>query len=174
MPATSPQGIAGEKLKRMFSLSTTFQFEAGGSPAVAESHIYFGTVPDLQNQSAYPRPLIVLGFEDGIFHLIGGGDQNQLRQGGLLRYWIIRNTAIADPSAAELDAIEFFSNVLTQVSEMSNADDTGSPFGESHLSIVRIDNDDFGLCPEDLWTTLGKFYGISGVVIWGDEDVRRA
>lgn len=160
MPVSSPQGIAGEQLKRMFEMSSTFSGESGT--------VYFGSVPELQNQSRCPRPLAVIGFEDGIFSVVAGGDQTHLRQRGMLRYWIIRNSTSTDPSADELDAMDFFSNTLTEIAALSGAEDTGSAFGLDHLQIVRIDNDDFGLCPEEQWVTLGKFFACSGVVTWGD------
>lgn len=170
MAVSSPQGIAGEQLKRMFALSPSFQAEAGGSASSAASRVYFGSVPDLRNQSRCPRPLAVIGFEDGMFSVVAGGDQTHLRQRGKLRYWIIRNSTGDDVSAAEISAMDFFSNTLTDVANLSGAEDTGSAFGLDHLNIVRIDNDDFGLCPDEQWVTLGKFFACSGVVTWGDTE----
>lgn len=160
MPVSSPQGIAGEQLKRMFELSATF--------SAATGTVYFGSVPNLQDQGQCPRPLAVIGFEDGIFSVVAGGDQTHLRQAGKLRYWIIRNSTSSDASVDELEAMDFFSNTLTDIGALSGAEDSGSAFGLDHLQIVRIDNDDYGLCPEEQWVNLGKFFACSGVVTWGD------
>ena len=125
MTVTSPQGIAGEQLRRMLSLSNTFQGETGGTAALSAQHVYFGSVPDLQNQTTCPRPLAVIGFEDGIFTVIAGGDQTHLRQRGMLRYWIVRNSDSDDVSQAELNAMDFFSNTLTDIAALAGAEEQG-------------------------------------------------
>lgn len=170
--ATSNASIAAEKLRTMFSLSSTLQSECGGSASQALSHVYFGATPKLDDQTAYPRPLFIIGLtEDFRYHMIAGGSQNHLRPSGTLAFFGIRNTPAAyingtdcDYSAAEIDHMNFFGSVLDDVSGLAGWDD--------NLSITDIVNHDFAEVDSKYWKELGRFYFCSGTVAWGDESRR--
>lgn len=160
---------AAQSLRTMFSLSTTLQGEAGGSSSSALSHVYFGATPNLDDQTTYPRPLLIIGFtEDYRQRMIAGGGQNQLRPSGTLTYFGIRNTPSVyitgtdcDYSAAEVDHMNFFGAVLDDVAAIAGDND--------NLSITEIINRDFAEVDAKFWDQLGRFYFCSGVIHWGDE-----
>ena len=167
--ATSVHAIAAEKLRTMFSRSTVQQGESGGSESAALSHVYFGATPNLENQTAYPRPFWIIGLTDDVRHrLVAGGGQNQLRPSGSLVFFGIRNTpniyitgADCDYSAAEIDHMNFFGGVLDDVAALAGDDD--------NLSVTEIVTRDFAEVDAKFWDQLGRFYFISGVIQWGDE-----
>ena len=162
--ATSVNAIAAEKLREMFQASATQAASGGG--------VHFGATPRLDDQSAYPRPLWIVGLTDDFrYRMIAGGGQNQLRPSGTLAYFGIRNTpevyingTECDYSAAEIDHMNFFGAVLDEVAAMAGDDD--------RLSITDIVNHDFAEVDAKYWDQLGRFYFCSGVVSWGDESRR--
>lgn len=173
MPAVSVDGMALEKLGRMFSLSTTFQNETGGSEASAITHVYYGVPDGFQDQATCPRPLVMLSVDDRIDRFMSGGDRNYLRANGKLALTLIRNVQTSSPnsSAEYLNQLKWMSQVLSEVAGLSAVDDTASPYSpaESHLAIARMDLDAFGLVNEELATTLVQFYGMEATVYWGDD-----
>lgn len=173
MPAISNDGMALEKLRKMIASSLTFQAETGGSVSAAETHVYYGSVAQLGNQAAYPRPLAMIGLADRLDRLISGGNQNVLRESGAIWLTMIRNiSGTLDTNAEYLAQLEWMSKVLKEVADLSGSDDASSPYTtpESHLSIVRIDNDAFGLVEMALGTTMVQFFGLDTTVWWGDSD----
>lgn len=168
---SSVNTLAAQSLQAMFARSATLQSEAGAS---AGTRVHFGATPNLSDQSAYPRPLVIIGFtEDYRQHMIAGGERNQLRSSGTLTFFGIRNTPSAyitgdscDYSAAEVDHMNFFGSMLEDVAALSGWDD--------NLSVTDIALRDFAEVDAKHWKELGRFYIASGLVFWGDEARRAA
>lgn len=170
--ATSVNAQAAESLRTLFARSTTLQGECGGTEANALTHVYFGALPKLADQNAFPRPLIIIGLtEDFRWHMIAGGERNQLRPNGTLAYFGLRNTptiyitgADCDYAAADIDHMNFFGGVLDDVAALAGWDD--------NLSVTDIVNRDFAEVDAKYWKELGRYYFASGLILWGDESRR--
>lgn len=160
---------AAEKLREMFAQSSTLQSACGGSVNAAAAHVYFGATPKLDDQTAYPRPLIIIGLsEDFRYHMIAGGERNQMRPEGTLNFFGIRNTpstyitgSDCDYTAAETDHMDFFGGVLDDIAAISGWDD--------NLSVTDIWMKDFAEVEAKFWQELGRFYFCGGVISWGDQ-----
>lgn len=159
--ATSVAAMAAEKLREMFLASAAFAAGGGG--------VYFGATPQLEDQTAFPRPLFIIGLtEDFRYRMAAGGSQNQLRPSGTLAYFGVRNTPpqyitgdVCDYSAADIDHMNFFGTVLDEVAEQAGEDD--------NLIVTDIINRDFGEVDAKYWDQLGRFYFCSGIIHWGDQ-----
>jgi len=154
------------KLRRMVSLSKTFQDATGTTNAVdAEKRVFLKDV----SQGQQPRPYCML--QPGDNHgagLLSGGAQNFLvPRGTSMLYLTLDPNPLyqADPMSEELEACNFFGSVHDDVICMSGADDPGR--AESHLGITRTQLVAFAQVPEDLWQTLGRFYFATYAVDWG-------
>ena len=160
---------AAQALRTMFARSATLQGEAGGSESSAATHVYFGATPKLDDQAAFPRPLIIIGLtEDFRYHQIAGGERNQMRPEGSLTFFGIRNTPASfihgedcDYSAAEINHMDFFGAVLDDVAGIAGWDD--------NLSVTDIHLKDFAEVDAKFWSQLGRFYFAGGVINWGDQ-----
>jgi len=169
---TSVNSIAVDQLRTLFARSATLQAETGGSEAAAKNHIYFGATPSIEDQSTFPRPLFVVGLtEDFRYHMIAGGERNQLRPHGTLAFYGIRNTPSqyvtansCDYPAAEINHMNFFGGVLDDIAALAGWDD--------NLSVTDIEMKTFGEVEPSYWSELGRFYFCTGAIYWGDRSYR--
>jgi hypothetical protein len=170
MPVTAEGvvAIAAEKLRQMVAASTKFQTYTGTTTRTdALTRVHMRNVLGEPN-----RPMAIVSMGDTFhFRLIGGGAQNYLRPDGSLFLFLAIDTPpelFNDQVQAEWHAWNFIAGVLFDVAELSAADDTLSPFGESHLSVVDMDVVNWGSTREEDWPTLGRFYHAAARVSWGD------
>lgn len=166
MDAVSPIAVAAEKLARMVALSPTFRGELSPEAAAARIHRRF-------LHGAPARPAAAIGQADAhSLELIAGGAQNHLRESGQLVLYLTRDTPPEfhdDPLGAEADAANWFGAVARDVAALSAADDPTSPWGESHLAIVRMQRQALFENDEEDWNSLGRFFFTLYAVDWGDQ-----
>ena len=160
------------KLRKMVASSAEFKTQTGsGTVDEALQHVYLRDVTG-EDQ---PRPLAVVSVGDDFrYGQSGGGSFNYLRPAGQLGLFMLRNTPTQyyeDQNAGEIDAWNFFGNVLMQIAALSAADDATSEFGESHLSITDMQVTQWGENDRELWPTLGRFYFCVLAVSWGDGSI---
>lgn len=136
--ATSPVGIALQKLRRMIALSATFQSLAGGSYAEALERVYYRDHEE--DYSDNQRCLAVLDEVQSGWELVGGGTQQQFRPRMVL--WCFLGHWTPDPSQyglneSRLRAIDWAENVMKEVAEIAGQDDDEST--SSHLCFTAMD-----------------------------------
>lgn len=135
---TSPPAIAIAQLRRMVSLSATFQ--AGMAVASATLALPF----ILMGRQAYANlpsggGLIYLAETPADFPLSSGGDQLHLTVTGKLILQLIYPLSSSDSATDRyLKGVDFVANVATDVKALSGAEDTGTAFGQNHLDITHI------------------------------------
>lgn len=170
--ATSVKSIALVKLRRMVSLSGTFQAALGLTGTSAEKaakaldHIFLKSAIG----DDVTRPYAV----------VSAGEQFQWRSIASFSLWpsgsiglyltVDSNSAYqGDQASRDLDAFNFISGVEEDVADLADADDTGSAFGESHLNIRNMSIIGWGENPREEWETDGQFYEAGITVEWGNE-----
>lgn len=170
MPATavSSLALAAQKLRRMVSLSATFQSATGTLTDTDAAAFVLEKLAGAQTV----RPYAVVSFDEHYGHkLIAGGVQNQLRPFGSLLLYLTRDTDVNyydDAISAGNTAMNFFGGVLDDVVALAAADDPGSADGTSHLAVTNTEMIDFNETAPETWNSLGRwFYGVFRVD-WGD------
>ena len=178
MPATPGKtlSIVAAKLRRMVSLSATFQsargVDGGTDEENAAAALEFVFLKSLVgNQPSRPFAVVSMG-ESFDWAVVSGGDANHLRPSGSLFLFLTVDTDpqfLEDRVSAEWTAWDFFSGVIEDIAVLANADDPGSEFEESHLSIVGISLVGWGENDRDEWKSQGRFYEAGILIRWGDE-----
>lgn len=172
--ATHPMAKALVKARKMVALSSEFQAQTGSSDVdEAHQHVY---TKDVFGE-ATPRPAAVVSVGDSLrYGQVGGGSWNYMRKAGNIGLFLVRDTPKryhTDQNAAEVDAWNFFGQVLDDVADLSAKQDDTSEFDpkESHLPITRIDVTNFGENDEEDWPSVGRFFFLSAILEWGDGSI---
>jgi hypothetical protein len=179
MPVT-PVGslsLPAAKLRRMVSLSASFQSEIStvhGVPATPAGVLPWIFMRRVVSTTPRPYACITIG-DQHRYSLVAGGDQNYLRAaGGLYLFLAIPTNPLyfTDPVQAELDACNWFGEVVDEIVEIAAQDDTSSSDGTGHLAIVRVDLiiPTLGENPEEEWQDVGRFFSGLWSLHWGDDD----
>jgi hypothetical protein len=166
MALGGPIYLAAVKLRRMLSLSPTFQAAIGA--ADAPTALLRTAFKELSGTE--PRPYgVVSSGEKLIYKQIAAGNQVVLQAQGSLFLYLARDVDpqdYDDDVQAELQAISFFGQVIDDIALLSAADDPDSADGTSHLSITNISLTNFGGNPEETWASLGRYLAAGFDVDW--------
>ncbi len=151
-------GMALEKLRRMVSLSSTFQTELGvGSAAAALPFIF--TQDKFRGKA---RPLAVVFIEsDFQATKVADGAANFLLPKGGVQLYLARDTPTQfwdDEIQGEIDAEDYMSNVHFDIMQLAGADDLGSADAFGHLNINGSTRELFTETDQKVWNSEGHFY----------------
>ena len=167
MSLGGPTYWAAVKLRRMLSLSATFQAAVGftGDAASTLQRIGFKQLAGTE-----PRPYGIISSGEKLqYKQIAGGNQIVLNSSGSLFLYLAQDIDpenFDDDVAAEMNAVSFFGQVIDEIAALSAVDDTGSADGTSHLSIVSITMSTFAGNAEDTWKSMGRFLFAGFDVEW--------
>lgn len=156
-------------LRRMVSLSTTFQTATGAASAtLALNHIYLHEATGDET-----RPCAVVNGDDTSYELSAGGDQNQLRAKGSLFLWLAQDTLsehYEDNASAVLRFANYAGGVADDVIAIAGQDQTAdATITGSHLSITGMQMLAMSEIPREMWPEVGRFWWCAWQVTWGDE-----
>lgn len=170
MPIT-PNGSCATPLyllRRMGSLSATFQAAIGGNTAaLALTRIFLKEADGKE-----PRPCMVISTDGGAWQQVAGGSQNQLRPSGVLFVWLAMDLDIGlSPSDAMLEYANFHGGVGDDLAALSGQDQTAdSTVPESHLAITRMHDIPPSEAPKEFWPAGKRFMWSAWIIQWGDGD----
>ena len=167
--ASGPVSLPIYLLRRMISLSPTFQALVGASTAAqALGHIYCKDVEGTER-----RPCVVLWPDGGSFDLIAGGMQNQLRGRGQLWMWLAMDTHeddFNDNTAAMFRFGNLHGNIGQEIADLSAADQTAdTAVPGSHLQITTMTDEGIAETDETEWEAgIGRYWAGVWRINWGD------
>jgi hypothetical protein len=135
---TSPPGIALAQLRRMVSLSTTFQTAfSAASPAAALAFILLGRQP-LTNLAS-GGAIAYLSESPFNWELNAGGDHLYLENRGRIILQFIYLPSSSDSIEDRyMKGVDFVGNTAKDVRDLSGVADESSAFTSNHLDITNI------------------------------------
>lgn len=164
MPQTSSFARASELAAAMFAASATFLADGGSSAKVHEGDIAF------EDQTTYPRPLIMLQTKVVRANKDAEGFKNFYRDEGVILVTMIRNTPaalISNPNAAARDHYEFFGKVRDEFNAKSGDSSSGDAL-DAEAEILDCGKP----MAEDL-ALLGECFICIARILWGPQHGRQ-
>ncbi len=151
--------LPAAKLRTMVSESSTFQTEGNHADATEALDKIF--LRDAIETERRPMANIRIG-QQFSYSMVSGGSQSFLRPSGELFLYLNREISVDhfnDQLSAEIDAANYFGQVIDDVVALSGKD--------VHLPIIGTQLMTFEPTDEDEWPTLGRFYYHVTAVQWG-------
>ncbi|QDU82676.1 hypothetical protein Pla110_44370 [Polystyrenella longa] len=164
---TGPFAIAVAKLRRMLSLSTTFQLARG--VVNEQDALSFIHTRDYRMNPERPLGIVHPGSTFG-YQKVSGGAQYQLQPHGVVELYLSIDVPAEyqnDEIQADLFAADYFSNIITDIAALSAAEDPESD--TSHLDITNADLSFYACTDKEDWPTIGQFYFAYILFQWGGE-----